>query len=58
MKHSAHSFTQKLISYAAGADIQSPTAKSSNKSSPPSSLKNYDLRTFVHEIVPSRVFLN
>lgn len=54
----ARSLTQKLIVYATGADIQFADREVVEQVVARLREKNYGLRTLVHEIVQSRVFLN
>ena len=54
----ARSLTQKLIIYATGADIQFADREVVEQIVATLRAKNYGLRTLVHEIVQSRVFLN
>ena len=54
----ARSLTQKLIIYATGADIQFADREVVEQIVATLRTKNYGLRTLVHEIVQSRVFLN
>jgi mono/diheme cytochrome c family protein len=54
----ARSLTQKLIVYATGADIQFADREVVEQIVANIRAKNYGLRTLVHEIVQSRVFLN
>ena len=54
----ARSLTQKLIIYATGADIQFADREVIEQIVATLSTQNYGLRTLVHEIVQSRVFLN
>ncbi len=54
----ARSLTQKLIIYATGADIQFADREVIEQIVATLRTQNYGLRTLVHEIVQSRVFLN
>ncbi|WP_395747417.1 DUF1592 domain-containing protein [Prosthecobacter sp.] len=54
----ARSLTQKLIIYATGADLQFADREVVEEIVARLREKNYGLRTLVHEIVQSRVFLN
>jgi hypothetical protein len=54
----ARSLTQKLIVYATGADIQFADREVVEQIVARLRAKNYGLRTLLHEIVQSRVFLN
>ena len=54
----ARSLTQKLIIYATGADIQFADREVIEQIVATLRTHNYGLRTLVHEIVQSRVFLN
>ena len=54
----ARSLTQKLMIYATGADIQFADREVVEQIVAKIRAKNYGLRSLVHEIVQSRVFLN
>jgi len=54
----ARSLTQKLMVYATGADIQFADREVVEQIVAKLRAKNYGLRSLVHEIVQSRVFLN
>jgi hypothetical protein len=54
----ARSLTQKLIIYATGGDIQFADREVVEQIVKTIRARNYGLRTLVHEIVQSRVFLN
>ena len=54
----ARSLTQKLLIYATGADIQFADREVVEQIVATLRKKNYGLRTLVHEVVQSRVFLN
>jgi hypothetical protein len=54
----ARSLVQKMIIYATGADIQFADREVVEQIVEKLQAKNYGLRTLVHEVVQSRVFLN
>jgi hypothetical protein len=54
----ARSLTQKLLIYATGADIQFADREVVEQIVADLRAKNYGLRTLVHDVVQSRVFLN
>jgi hypothetical protein len=54
----ARNLTQKMIVYATGADIQFADREVVEQIVAALRKKNYGLRTLVHEVVQSRVFLN
>ncbi len=54
----ARNLTQKLLVYATGADIQFADREVVEQIVTTLKAKNYGLRTLVHEVVQSRVFLN
>ena len=54
----ARSLAQKLLIFATGADIQFADREVVEQIVAKVRAKNYGLRTLVHEIVQSRVFLN
>ena len=54
----ARSLTQKMVIYATGADIQSADREVVEQIVADLRGKNYGLRTLVHDVVQSRVFLN
>ena len=54
----ARSLTQKLLIYSTGADIQFADREVVEDIVAKLKAKNYGLRTLVHEVVQSRVFLN